>query len=43
MNDLFYFLTCNICNLADDTTTYVCNSSLEFVLEKLKEYSVLAR
>ena len=35
INDLFFFLTCDICNLADDTTFYVCNSSLEYVLEKL--------
>ena len=42
INDLFYFLTCDICNFADDTTPYVCNSSLEYVLEKLEEYSALA-
>ena len=41
-HDLFYLLTCNICNFADDTTPYVCNSSLEYVLEKLEEYSALA-
>ena len=43
INDLFYFLTCDICNFADDTAPYVCNSSLEFVLEKLEEYSALAK
>ena len=42
INDLFYFFTCDICNFADDTTPYVCNSSLEFVLEKLEEYFALA-
>ena len=42
INDLFYFFTCDICNFADDTTPYVCNSSLEYVLEKLGEYSALA-
>ena len=41
-HDLFYLLTCNICNFADDSTPYVCNSSLEYVLEKLEEYSALA-
>ena len=33
LNDIFYFLHCNICNFADDTTPYVCNKSLKFVLE----------
>ena len=42
VNDLFYFLTCDICNFADDTTSYVCNSSLKYVLERLEEYSALA-
>ena len=42
VNDLFYFLTCDICNFVDDETPYVCNSSLEFALEKLEEYSALA-
>ena len=41
INDYFYFLTCDICSFADDTTLYDCNSSLEFVLEKLEEYSAL--
>ena len=41
-HDLFYLLTCNICDFADDTTPYVCNSSLEYVLEKLEEYFALA-
>ena len=39
---LSYFLTCDICNFANDTTRYVCNSCLEFVLEKLEEYCALA-
>ena len=42
INDLFHFLTCDICNFSDDATPYVCNSSLEYVLEKLEEYSALA-
>ena len=42
INYLFYFLTCDICNFANDTTSYVCNSRLEFVLENLEEYSALA-
>ena len=41
INNPFYFLTCEICKFADDTMPYVCNSSLEYVLEKLEEYSAL--
>ena len=25
LNDLFFFLDCNVCNFADDTTPFVCN------------------
>ena len=39
LNNLFYFLSCNVCNFADDTTPYVCNKNLEFVLLKLEEQS----
>ena len=42
LNDLFYFLFCNVCNFADDTTPYVCNKNLEFVLLKLEEQSNIA-
>ena len=42
INDLFYFLTCDICNFPDDTTSYVCNLSLKYVLENLEEYLALA-
>ena len=42
LNDIFYFLHCNICNFADDTTPYVCNKSLKFVLEQLEEQSNIA-
>ena len=37
-NAIFYFLTYEICNFADDTTPYVCNSSLEYVLEKVEQF-----
>ena len=37
-NAIFCFLTCEICNFADDTTPYVCNSSLEYVLEKVEQF-----
>ena len=37
LNDLFFFLQdINICNFADDTTSFVCNEILESVLDKLK-------
>ena len=42
LNDIFYFLHRNICNFADDTTPYVCNKSLKFVLEQLEEQSNIA-
>ena len=42
INDLSCFLTCNICDSPDDTTIYVYNSSLQFVLEKLEEHYALA-
>ena len=41
-NDIFYFLNCNICNFADDTTPYVCNKNLDFVLEQLELQSNIA-
>ena len=41
LNDIFYFLHCNICNFADDTTPYVCNKSLKFVLEQLGEVFII--
>ena len=31
LNDLFYFLSFDVCNFADDTTPCVCNKNLEFV------------
>ena len=42
LNDLFYFLSCNVCNFADDMTPYVRNKNLEFVLLKLEEQSNIA-
>ena len=42
INDLSYILTIDSCNFANNTSPYVCNSSLEFVFEKLEEYSLLA-
>ena len=42
LNDLFYFLSCDVCNFADDTTPYVCSKNLEFVLTKLEEHFNIA-
>ena len=36
LNNLFYFLLCDVCNFADDTTPYACDKNLEFVLTKLE-------
>ena len=42
LNDLFYFLHCKICNLADDTTPYVCDKNLNFVMQQLEQQSNIA-
>ena len=42
LNDLFYFLHCDICNFADDTTPSVCDKDLEFVICQLEEHSQVA-
>ena len=42
LNDLFYFLFCDASNFADDTTSYVCDKNLAFVLAKLEENSNIA-
>ena len=42
LNDLFYFFSCDVCNFADDTTPYICNKNLEFVLTKLENHSNIA-
>ena len=42
LNNLFYFLRCDICNFADDTTPYVCGKNLDFVLTELEEHSITA-
>ena len=42
INDLFYqFLNTDVCNIADDTTPYICNSDLGTLLHNL-EYDTLA-
>ena len=42
LNDLFYFLHYDICNFADDTTPYVCNKNLNFVMQQLEQQSDIA-
>ena len=42
LNDLFYFLCCDVCNYADDTTSYVRDNNLDFFLIKLEEYFIIA-
>ena len=40
--DLFYFLFCDVCNFEDDTTPYVCDKNLSFVISKVEEHSNIA-
>ena len=42
LNDLFFFLDCNVCNFADDTTPFICNKNLDFVLSELERNSSIA-
>ena len=42
LNDLFFFLDCNVCNFADDTTPFVCNENLDFALGELEQNSNIA-
>ena len=43
IHDIFFALNeIDICNLADDTTPYVCDSNSKSVLEKLEHNSELA-
>ena len=42
LNDLFYFLHCNICNFADDTTPYVCGKNLDVFMQQLEQQSNIA-
>ena len=42
LKNVFYFLSCDACNFADVTTTYVCDKNLEFVRTKLENHSDIA-
>ena len=43
LNDLFFFLQdINICNFTDGTTHFVCDETMESVLDKLEGNSELA-
>ena len=39
LNDLFFFLDCNICNFADYTRSFICYKNLDFVLNELERNS----
>ena len=41
LNDLFYLLCCDVCNLADNATSYVCGKNLYFVHTKLEEHTII--
>ena len=42
LNDLFYFLHYDIWNFADDTTPYVYDKNLNFVMQRLQQQSNIA-
>ena len=42
LNDLFFFLDCNVCNFAEDTTSFICNKNLDLVLNELERNSSIA-
>ena len=42
LNDLFFFLDCNIYSFADDTTRFACNKNLDFALNELERNSNIA-
>ena len=39
---MLFFLDCSVCNFADDTTPFVCNKNLDFVLNGLERNSNIA-
>ena len=39
LNDLFFFLDCNVCNFADNTAPFVFNKNLDFVFSELERNS----
>ena len=42
LNELFFFLDCNVCNFADNTTPFVCKKNLDFVLIEFERNSKIA-
>ena len=42
LNDLFFFLDCNVCNFSDDTPLFACNKNLDFVLNEFERNSNIA-
>ena len=42
LNDLFFFLDCNVCNFEDDTTPFICNKNFDFILNEFDRNSNIA-
>ena len=42
LNDLIYFLRCDLSNFVDDAVPFVCGKNLDFVFTKLDEHSIIA-
>ena len=42
LNDLFFFLDCNVRNFAEDTKSFICNKNLDLVLNELERNSNIA-
>ena len=42
LNDMYYFLDCNICSFVDYTTFYVSDKNLDVVLKRLEQQSNIA-
>ena len=42
LNDLFFFLDCNVFNFADCTTSFICYKNLDYVLNELERNSNIA-
>ena len=42
LNDLFFFLDCNVCNFADCATSFICYKNLDYVLNELERNSNIA-
>ena len=41
LTNLLYSFRCDVCNFVGDTTPYVSDKNLDFVLTKLEEHSII--